>query len=351
MDLETFKLALEVIRTLSLLGLNWLTIYFTTTVAIERCVADKLYNQKGLLKLTRPELKQKYDDIEINKISNAEFKKTVLEFTKVLLTHFPDEALTNFYNNINELSIKNNKSISAIGIRGSYNGIKNSIAIADKTSIYHELFHMASRSYNKEDKLMYVGFCQQGTDTKRTLVGKLGSGLNEGYTEVLTHRYFGDNHELCSSYPFETSIAKKLEIIIGEDKMTLLYLKGDMLGIVGELKHYASEEEIMKFITRLDLIYNFNPMYKSILIRESIFDTYEFLLKAYAVKIKKFYDKGIINIDGFNFLSIEYLKLFDNYVVAHSKGYFLSNVAEMYDIILNDIGAPVYAPKHVKKSI
>ena len=338
----------EIIKIIDVFAIYFVFIpYFTIKIG-DHFRIKKVYDRKKIIKVSvPPKFKRKYNSIELNKIDNDEFKKTILEFSKVLADNFPEEALINFYNNLNELKVNNNKLIALMGAGGCYKATSNSIALFDFEAIYHELFHMSSRLYNKDDGVSYVGFKQRNTKLSKINYNPIGTGLNEGYTELLTHRYFDNN--LYNSYQFETDIAWRLELIIGADKMTEYYLKGNLSGLIDELKEYMPEDDIIKFLTRLDLINSYGANARKIIIRESIFDIYEFLLKVNALKLKKQYEEGLIDLETFEVMSNEYLDLFKDVIYIESNRYELNNISNMYNNILHDIKAPGYLNKHANR--
>jgi len=201
-----------------------------------------------------------------NKIGRMKFKKScedykdeINHFITVLKTNFNREDLENLRKNIRSLSVYGVYfQLSDFGIRfdygsflGRYDILKNEIAIdlsrdKEKSSIYHELFHMASTrrgniatgsgfKYYKTDKVSY------------------GRGINEGYTDILTQRYFyNKNYEII--YKNEYIYALLLERIVGKDKMESLYLKGNLNGLIHELEKYDSLDNIYHFIKEIDLI-------------------------------------------------------------------------------------------------
>ena len=309
-----------------------------------------IYNQKKITQAsTLPETKQKYDNIDLDDINNEEFKKIATDFAKLLVTNFSEENLVNFYNNINEVDIKKNPFIMAFGLGGYYDSKYNSMVISRSKSIYHELFHMASRVYDKEADRSYTGFSQTNFETSKYAYQTIGRGINEGYTELLTKRYFGWKRDAINVYVFETDIVQKLELIVGEEKMTSLYLEGNLIGLINELKQYAIEEEILKFITRVDLINKYNALHKSMMVRESIFDTYEFLLKTYNLKLKKQYEDGVIDLNTFSDLSNKYLISFKDKIKTAYSSYKLRNLEEFYNIVLENISAPEPLKKQLKR--
>ena len=198
------------------------------------------------------------NEIDINKIKKKPFFDKIINFHDVLSNNFKENDLNNFYNNINNLKIyeKSFKLINFVlgkGREGLYEPVKNKLCISkeckDDTTLYHELFHMSS-SFVK-DKLICSGFAQMNSKSNNKTIGV---GINEGYTELLTSRYF--NNEKPNTYLEQTIICDSLEKIIGKDKMKSLYLNADLYGLVMELNKYISKEEIIGFIYYSDFITN-----------------------------------------------------------------------------------------------
>jgi hypothetical protein len=120
---------------------------------------------------------------------------------------------------------------------------------------------MASTSVDKR----FCGLSQKTED------GWIGKGLNEGYTELLTRRYFPNDKkevkkkknkkESPKAYDAHVSICRKLEKIVGKEKMTEFYLTSNLSGLIKELKKYSTNEEISKFIANVDLMHNYANEY------------------------------------------------------------------------------------------
>ena len=95
-----------------------------------------------------------------------------------------------------------------------------------RETLYHELLHMTS-SYNSKDKKV-SGFL----NAVKTSFSKIeiGSLLNEGYTELLTKRYFKctDNEY----YKKEVLLASKIEEFIGREEMERAYFEGNLNYII-----------------------------------------------------------------------------------------------------------------------
>lgn len=117
-----------------------------------------------------------------------------------------------------------------------------------KNLLYHEFFHMISTKV--VGKNIYSGF--QQFENGRII----GFGLNEGYTELLTQRYFGyiyENSSFEKTYPVEVHIALMLEKIVGIS-MEKMYKIADQKALVDYLSRYADCKDIEKFILMIDEI-------------------------------------------------------------------------------------------------
>ncbi len=116
----------------------------------------------------------------------------------------------------------------------------------DKGTFYHELFHAASSYYNEDKMEFNSGFHHQNVNEKKDI----GIGINEGYTELLTERYFDSNNE--SGYSNELHYAKLVEHIIGREKMQSYYLESSLNDLIMELCKYNSLENTLKFLENMD---------------------------------------------------------------------------------------------------
>lgn len=258
----------------------------------------KEYKPKNIKKVVLPpELKFEYTQFDRNKITNTEFGEFLINFANIMIKKFPQKNLTNFYNNINTLTTSYSKFklfnlISRGYIVGTYNPRKNKITTRENNisqAIYHELLHMASSTY--KEKIVYSGFSQMSL---KPGFANLGKGINEGYTELLNRRYFIEEGGLIPSYEYELIITRKLEKIIGKQKMQELYLNANLHGLIQELKQYSNDEEIMKFISNTDFIlfhldHKILKMGEKKLLINSLKNVNKFLLKAYSTKLRERY--------------------------------------------------------------
>ena len=282
--------------------------YYTTSKVIDSYHLYKHFKPKNINKVSLPpELIQEYSSIDIENLASQRFGEAVIEFAKLVMSKFPSKNLVNFYNNLNELKVAPKKFelhnlVFNTNIEAVYNIKKNQIQVDSNnytSTIYHELFHMASSTY--KDGVYYSGFSQ--VSLKPGIVN-LGKALNEGYTQLLTERYFGNIEGSNGAYEFEVHITDKLEKIVSQEKMEKLYLSADLLGLINELKNYTSEEDIMKFISETDFLIEhladkkLLPFKKGI-ITSSLENVNEFLFRAYNVKLKRQLDNGTLDMNGF----------------------------------------------------
>lgn len=286
-------------------------VYFNTIMFArrnaKRAILKRTKNPNTIKKVVLPpELKQVKIPKHLDVSSNA---KEISYFINTLRKQLPKDCLDNLYRNIQSVDIKNNFLIAFGGASGTYSQGKNAIRLIGKDSIYHELFHMASAA-GKSDHIGFAQYIQGGT---------FGRGINEGYTELLTRRYFGDkidpNHIKDSGYNVQVSICRKLEKIVGKDKMTKLYLTANLKGLIDELKKYATEEEIYNFIYGMDTITqlgNSTLVFKLPEVQKAIKYISRFLIKVHFKYLSKQLELGKID-------EIELYKQHKEFVESYEK--------------------------------
>lgn len=189
-----------------------------------------------------------------------------------------------FYNNLKTLKIKRSNNLKALNLSvNQYTPIDNTICITDEMALFHELNHVCSSYYNGVD---YSGLSQN----------EFGTGINEGYTELLMERYY----QFTDSYCAERKIANNLEKIIGKDKIEECYYTANLYDFIEELKKYDTEENVLKFINYIDIMSSLidntilNKVYYPILIG-SMKKINLYLLKWYTISQKKLLDKNLIS--------------------------------------------------------
>lgn len=203
-------------------------------------------------------------------ISKEQLNEYIQEFDRVVQEKFPKENLI-LYNknksdcNIYDLSIDNTlfKKMRIDCGFGLYFEKYNNILLMfvkskkTKTIVKHELFHMASSYCDKENKIYYSGFQQIDLEKKTNFC----RGLNEGYTEVLTERYFENTtqkQEGTFIYLFCRNVASLFEKIIGQEKMENLYLNANLKDLFFEAEKYNEKEQFLNFNHNMDYIYKYS---------------------------------------------------------------------------------------------
>lgn len=322
---------------------NSIFIYFTADIAGKSYILKREFKFKTTKVELPPELIKKYQKVDIDKIISMKYGSSLAFFATTLINNFKEEDLTLFYNNINELVVKNKSFklenfILSTNVNGEYDCKKNEISLGNNcifTTIDHELFHMASSIYNKNIK------CSGFHYYNKNLNVDCGYGLNEGYTQTLTERYFG-HLDGVQIYFDEVHFAKKLEEIIGQSKMESLYLNANLRGLVDELTKYENEENIMKFIYYLDFINKHiydNTLFilKKKMLGESFKYISRFLLTCYTKKINEEVKNNVYTVkEGIDYL-MKYICKLGFYMKVGKKSFELLNREDIEEIIENNI--------------
>ena len=280
-----------------------------------------------------PQLISEFSSIDYSIFDEEKLKDSIMDFSYFVEKTFPSYNLVNFYNNINNLIITNEE---LEGKGGRYNSRTNILEYDSESSIYHELFHMASSIY--KDNISYCGFHQA---SKKYNIN-IGKGINEGYTEILTHRFFEKNiYKKYKAYENEQDIVSKLEKIVDQERMELLYLNANFYGLISELKKYVSEEEAMSFITMVDFYSTYINSKEQLPFKVNMIKFYyksisEFLIKAYINKLKKLLNDGLIDIIYFKNELSSFISSIKGEITIDNKKYEAISKQDI-DKMINDL--------------
>lgn len=181
------------------------------------------------------------------------------------------------YHNISNIKIYYYKKRSSE--LASYNFISNTISINTKygkSSIYHELLHLSSS--NPKNKLS--GFSNGG----------LNKNFNEGYTELLTERYFDKSFINKTAYEFSKLYVQCIELLVGKNIMEKLYFEANfpkLIHIIHDQK-ILSNQEIINIFNHLEILmtdysYLLLPKKTFKVVKKDILS----LFKAICIKYKK----------------------------------------------------------------
>ncbi len=294
----------------------------------------------------RPEFNHKFSDDYKAELLKVQFGKHVLDFLNTLEQEIPNIDLSLLYKHLSNFKIiyKNFKLENFFfkrGIIAKYNILTNCIEI-DKNDfnnvIVHELFHMASSFYCQDDNIVYSGFSQFSKKTKKDI----GNGINEGYTQLLSERYFANNTNIEKSYSLQVHYVQKLENIVGNKLMEKMYLQADLLGLIEELKIYENIENIMNFISAMDFIEKYltnkNNIYiKKSMISEKLTIINQFLISCYVQKIKRELDNQVISVKEFNELFYNYLKELGTSIYVDGNKYTYLDVEKIKNVLVKTL--------------
>lgn len=162
-------------------------------------------------------------------------EKEIENFTKYINTNY---KLNNFKKNKKKLNIKFDPNIDHPGL---YNDVNNLIVLRDSNpyTLIHELFHASSHIGHR------TGFYLPLSPS--TFIGE---SINEGYTDLLTERYF---NEKFMGYEYEKKIVLNLEKLIGKKQMNEFYFKGRCDKLIHSLMKYDTFTNIIYFLDLCDL--------------------------------------------------------------------------------------------------
>ena len=224
--------------------------------------------------LLPPELKINTRKVDFRKLAKKEFGEEIVKFADIMIKNFSSSNLINFYNNINELNIKDKSKFDKknviyevlIRITKNYNNISSYevsrnrldiLAEDKKINMPHELFHMSSSYYDSVNNTIYGGFSELIDEKDKNKHRKIGVGFNEGYTEYMVEKYYGKEYTENSNYNYNLlrKIAHLIEHIIGKEKMEFLYLNANLKGLIDELSSYIGEEDALNFINSTDYLF------------------------------------------------------------------------------------------------
>ena len=176
-------------------------------------------------------------------------------FTEVIVNNIDKDDLSNFYRNMNGLTYKRkviNPHFSIFSTTaGIYDSKKNEVSIYQnkESIIFHELLHAASSKYENDIKKEGLSINSPGNKI-------IGTGINEGYTELLASRLFDIKSEVCYGYQYQLLVVQKLEQILGEEYIKRYYFNANLPGLIDDLCLYNSKEKVLEFLNSCDYLIN-----------------------------------------------------------------------------------------------
>ena len=283
----------------------------------EKIIINKAKSNSYIGIVELPSMLEDSKKIKIN-ITKKKYKDCIKNFRDVISAEAPNYNLTLFERNIKELCFKEQK-LSKLndgrfdngGTRQGYLSLPENYIYLNKDDylhiIFHELFHESSFIYTPD--IVFCGFAQCSKTQK------IGQALTEGYTSVLTKRYFNYEREGMYFYPVESLLVTMLEEIVGIEKMEELYSKADLYGLKKELVKYNTDQKTIDFIRNCDFISNTIYVCKeennTKEIQRYLIFAISFLIETFCLKMKNEASNNEISIEEAKKTCVEFADFFD----------------------------------------
>ncbi|MDD2434699.1 MAG: hypothetical protein PHO63_00390 [Bacilli bacterium] len=205
----------------------------------------------------------KFDNLKIIKATPITTKPIVpveiKDLVKKIEENIDHDYLNNLYTNLSNVKINKKLSLLFLGIKGQYSSLKNTLNYSLNSSLEHELLHLASSHYDKENDLCQSGFVNY--DKGFTLC----KALNEGYTDLMARRIF---NKKTTFYDGEVRLAEFFELLFDKDELQKYYFNNDLVSFINKLSTFIGREEAIKILIKFDLGFDLkklsNPAYKVI---------------------------------------------------------------------------------------
>ena len=308
------------------------------------------YNKELLLKEDSYNLIKNYKGV-YNKFSNrfpVEYSDRLLDwinndyvsiFDLIMKPKLKKEYIENFYSNLSNSKIIKNKLLLKLFSFWEYFGgnyftkRNNYLVLGDKELLeknnacltpYHELLHLLSTRIDDKHTVR-IGL----------QINDYGISINEGYTELLTKRYFNNfSIKDYTAYPNFVWYMEMIEEIVGKDRLEDLYYSSNQEGLSKELTSLSNEEDIINLFNTMDeLFFDEKHLY-------DIQKKYLKLNKEVDLKtMNEYYESNKINRD-YIFESI--LKMYKNKQLKLLKNKIIDQ--EMYDKRIKE-----FVEKNLKK--
>lgn len=209
-------------------------------------IKDKVNLQKNsIYKKKQIKFSKKiFKKIEKTKKLKNIFRDYIKTFVETLIDRNANFDFSNCMKNIKNLNIIVLTGDKQMNCKGKFVLDENTIYINENSlsktqdTIFHELFHMASFNHSKK----IAGGFQHGFTYE---------GINEGYTQLLTNKYFKNS---TNHFEIETEFALLLEFIIGSQLMEKLYSTANISALLNEIGKYNenNQDYASSFLKQID---------------------------------------------------------------------------------------------------
>lgn len=285
---------------------------------LSEMIINKKFFKKNNRKNNYKLYKYGFDDVTLSiSLSPRKNIKEILYYEELLDTDYPEELknifskFVNYINpenleyclfNLGSIKLENNRSFKDLLkiftddiTLGYYDSFKNKININfdRKNVLSHEFLHMASTNYSNP-KL--CGFNVINYDRKDRSITNFGTGLNEGYTELLNSRIFY-NGKKANVYKLNVEIVKLLECFFeNPDELQYAYFHNDINIVYKSFCQYGNRYEFFYVMNELDNL-------TKIITPTDMIDYYKLKLKLYEIIKRSDDEKKISNFENVLFNS------------------------------------------------
>jgi len=155
-----------------------------SNILLENIYLNKIHKYKNSIIRELPpidieSIEKRKSEIESQKI------KVLLPYLKKLEKYTSEENLKTAYRNLKDVKVS--RSLKPIlRFSESYSSLQNKIEYIFKKNLCHEFLHLASTYYSEKTKELFSGFRQWKSGKEKG--AEIGTGINEGYTELLASR-------------------------------------------------------------------------------------------------------------------------------------------------------------------
>ena len=212
-------------------------------------------------RLLHKKFSRRYPSVLAPQLLDSVNNHFVNRFVDTIKAFGKEKYLENYYSNLSNSKIINNRFLQKILLgkevfgdffitkRNSYLILGDEKELEKDNALctpYHEQFHLLTTKVPDEHTLK-IGF----------QYNNFGYGLNEGYTEYITKKYFSAYYAKdFEAYQHFYWFITMLESIVEKDKLEEYYLSADMEGLMNELQRYLPLDNVINFIEDIDTLFD-----------------------------------------------------------------------------------------------
>lgn len=242
-------------------GLGVATVIFASCNAVKNLANHYVLKNKessSIVRIDRMVERPKPDE----KTSKMGIKRETNIAVKNFVSVFKNEGVPvdGIYENFRPFLVENKTKKTPKKSVGHYDHRKGKIVVDPENfdeTINRGLLELAT-THERETFTAY-GFKRQNKNDVGEVVESFGTGLNEGYKEVILKRHFGIEIE----HPDLFGLAVMIEMIVGSKNMETMFLNGDLRSLVDTLGPKG-----ISWIKKMDYMYDAIYSTNSIIVKQ-----------------------------------------------------------------------------------